>query len=136
MTVVDDARAAALPIHETEAPGEVASILTAGPGPVRGRGIEGGRATPPGGPGLTAGPAPAPSRPILAAKGKAGRGRRTRSLTRVATSPAASHPSDTDLAAVNRNDFMPMILELSAKVITPFSSNWTVSREKALLVFL
>lgn len=94
MTVVDDARAAALPIHETEAPGEVASIPTAGPGPVQGREIGGVRVTPPGGQGLTAGPVPALSHPILAAKAKAGTGLRTRSLTKVATSPGASHQSD------------------------------------------
>lgn len=120
MTVVDDARAAALPIHETEARGELANILTADPGPVRGREIGGGRATPPGGQGRTAGPVPAPSRPTWVAKAKAGTGRRTRSLTKVVTSLAASRPSDTIVAAVNRDDtgFVLLILEISAKIIT------------------
>lgn len=136
MTVVDDARAAALPIHETEARGEVASILTADPGPVRGREIGGGRATPPGGQGPTAGPVPALSRPTLAAKAKAGTGRRTRSLTKVVTSRAASRPSDTVVAAVNRDDmgFVLMILELSAK-ITLLALNWTINHEKAVIGF-
>lgn len=137
MTVVDDARAAALPIHETEARGEVASILTADPGPVRGREIGGGRATPLGGQGRTAGPVPALSRPTLAAKAKAGTGRRTRSLTKVVTSRAASRPSDTVVAAVNRDDmgFVLMILELSAKIIALLALNWTINHEKAVIGF-